>query len=254
MPLLRLIVAAFLPALLTGCLATERRGPVVYAASSLQRPLEALAARWVAQGGDPPVLSFASSAALASRIEKGAPADIFVSADRQWTDYIVAVGTVPEAAIADVAANGLVVARSLRKGPLGQTGRDAGISALRNADRIVTGDPDTVPLGGYAREAIEQMELWDSVRPRLIKAASSAEAVKLLLLGDADIGLLYASDVARRPDLGAIYRFPASSHRAIAYRAIKLPGSAHPDADAFLAALTDDGARAIFKQHGFALP
>ena len=124
------LAALVLLAMIAACSGPARRGPVVFAASSLQEPLEALGERWVAQGGDPPVFSFASSAALARQIEQGAPADLFISADEQWTDYIVAAGRLPREAMRPIAANSLVVAKSIREGSLGPTGRAAGIECF----------------------------------------------------------------------------------------------------------------------------
>ena len=248
------LAALVLLAMIAACSGPARRGPVVFAASSLQEPLEALGERWVAQGGDPPVFSFASSAALARQIEQGAPADLFISADEQWTDYIVAAGRLPREAMRPIAANSLVVAKSIREGSLGPTGQAAGMNALSTARSIASGDPETVPLGRYARQSLQDAGLWEAVRPRWIGAPSSANALKLVLLGEAEIGVLYASDAARRDDLGIIHHLPRDSHAPIVYRAVLLPGSAHPDAGAFLASLGDEDARQTFRRHGFLLP
>ncbi|MGB3739811.1 MAG: molybdate ABC transporter substrate-binding protein [Pontixanthobacter sp.] len=252
---LRFYLAALVAAvILASCSGPPRRGPVVYAASSLQEPLEALAAQWVAEGGDPPVFSFASSAALARQIEQGAPADIFISADEQWTDYIVVAGKLPRDAVRSIAANSLVVATSIRNRSLGPTGPEAARSALVAARHVAGGDPETVPLGRYARQSLEQAGLWDGMRPRWIGAPSSASALKLVLIGEAEVGILYASDAARRDDLGIIHHLSRDSHARIVYRALLLPGSAHPDAAEFLNVLSGDDAKRVFREHGFPNP
>lgn len=239
---------------LTGCALPERRGPVIFAASSLQAPLEDIASQWQAQGRDAPVLSFASSAALARQIESGAPADIFISADSQWTDFIATSGKIEARSIRTIAANGLVVAASTRDQPIAAQGKAAAQSALASARSIATGDPDTVPLGRYAQEALTALGLWDRVQPRVIPAGSAQAALRLVLLGEADIGILYASDAARRDDLGVIWQMPKDHHTPITYRALRLPGSAHPDADAFLDYLTTPKAAGTFDRMGFARP
>lgn len=241
-------------AALFGCAPGGPRGPVIFAASSLQKPLESFAEEWVASGNDAPVFSFASSAALARQIENGSPADIFISADSQWTDYITAAGELPTDASKPIAGNRLVLARSTRQAPLDYTGLDAAIEALAAARTVATGDPETVPLGRFAREALEKAGLWNGVSPRLVRTPSSSAALKLTLLGEADVGILYASDAQSRDDLGIIYTFPAEDHSPIVYRAILLPSSAHPDATAFLDALTNAEARAMFDDAGFSRP
>ncbi|MGB7406921.1 MAG: molybdate ABC transporter substrate-binding protein [Pontixanthobacter sp.] len=240
--------------LLHGCAPGGPNGPVIFAASSLQKPLEAFAEEWAAAGNDPPVFSFASSAALARQIENGSPADIFISANAQWTEYIVTVGRLSDSAVRPVASNTLVLARSIRERSLGQTGQEAGMDALNEARSIATGDPATVPLGRYAEEALKNLGVWERAASRIVPAASSAAALKLVLLGEADLGILYASDARSRDDLGVIYNFPETAHAPIVYNAVILPSSAHPAAGNFLAALGDERARAIFAAHGFGRP
>lgn len=239
---------------LGACALPERRGPVIFAASSLQAPLEQLAAEWSAQGKDAPVLSFASSASLARQIENGAPADIFISADSQWTDYIATAAKLDPSGIKAVATNRLVIAQSTRSAPLASTGQGAAEDALKAAKTVATGDPDTVPLGTYAREALTTYGLWEQIVPRIIPAGSAQAAVKLVLLGEADLGVLYASDAARRSDLGVIWEIPETSHSPILYRALRLPASAHPDAEAFLQFLASAEAGETFRKQGFARP
>ncbi len=247
-------VAVCAAMLLLGCAPAERRGPVILAASSLQQPLEAIAREWEAAGNDAPVFSFASSATLARQIETGSPADIFISADDKWTDYIVSAGGLAPDAVRRIAGNSLVVAASTRRGPIGATGEAAAIRALRGSASIASGDPETVPLGRYAREAAEYMGLWDDIAPRLIRAPSSGAALKLVLMGEADIGILYASDAARRDDIGVIHALSATSHSPITYRALQLPGSAHPDAARFMAFAETPESRAVFDRYGFSRP
>ena len=248
----RLFIVVIAATILSSCTPGEPRGPVIFAASSLQEPLEAIAEEWVATGGDPPIFSFASSATLARQIQNGSPADIFISADTQWTDYLRIVGRLPPDATAPIAANSLVVAQSIRGNSSLKT-TDVS-DALRQAGSIATGDPDTVPLGRYARQALEQAALWDMVSPRIIGASSSSAALKLVLLGEAEIGILYASDAARRGDLRVLNTIAQSDHDPIIYQAVQLPGSAHPDAARFVDLLQSAESRSIFGNRGFARP
>lgn len=241
-------------AMLAGCSPTTPRGPVIFAASSLQQPLEEAGRLWVRQGGEQPVFSFASSAALARQIESGSLADIFVSADKQWTEYVVASGRLDQDMVRAIAANRLVIARSIRDTPLGETGRGAALSALQTASTIATGDPDTVPLGRFAHTALQKLGIWSELQPRIIPAQSSQAALRLVLVGEADLGILYASDVARRDDLGALWTVPAHLHDPVVYRALQLPSSGNPQAADFLEFLSSPEAREIFVRNSFSAP
>lgn len=231
--------------LLSSCTSSEPRGPVVFAASSLQRPLEELAAQWAGQGRDPPVLSFASSTALARQIDNGSPADLFISADQQWTDYVVRIGRLPEDAIRPLAGNRIVVAAHVDYPYTDFSGESA---------TIATGDPEAVPLGRYAKEALTSARLWDGVANKLLRTPSSSAALRLVLLREADTGVLYASDVASRDDLKILLAFPPDAHSPIIYKALKLPSSAHPDTQDFLDFLSSDDAQAVFGNYGFSRP
>lgn len=249
-----LLFAWAMTAAITACSMAERRGPVILAASSLQPAMEELSEAWVAKGHDAPVLSFAGSAALARQIENGAPADIFISADRQWTDLIAGIAKVSPDQTQVIAQNALLVARSTRSAPIGQSGEAAAIAALQSAKSIATGDPASVPLGAYARQALTKTGTWAAIEPRIIPAGSAQAALKLVLLEEAELGILYASDAARRSDLGVIWQIPGALHEPIHYRAMQLPASAHPETAEFLAFLTSDEAREILLAQGFTLP
>lgn len=231
---------------LTGCVPTEPRGPLVLAASSLQQPLEELAEQWTAAGNDPPQFSFASSAALARQIENGSAGDIFISADRQWTDYLTKAGNIAPSEVVAIAGNTLVVAA-----PVGPT--PPSLQTLAQANRIVTGDTQAVPLGRYAKEALTAANLWDATEPKIINAASARGALVKLARGEVDAGILYASD-AQGVETIAATPIPRESHSPIVYVAVKLPASAHPDTDGFLGFIASPDAVKVFDRYGFIRP
>ena len=235
---------------LAGCTPSASDGPVVLAASSLQAPLEQLAAEWTASGRPAPVLSFASSAALARQIESGAPADIYISADRQWIDYLAGQAQVEPDALRRIAANRLVLARNIDMTELSE----AEALQLLASERWATGDPDSVPLGRFAREALERRGIWDEASPNLVSAASARAALVLVARGETRLGVLYASDVASNDLVEPVFAFPANDHSRIEYFATILPASAHPQAQGFLEFLASPNAAKVFAEHGFAKP
>lgn len=241
-------------AALAACAPSGLRGPVIFAASSLQAPLDELGASWTAQGNEMPLFSYASSTALARQIENGSLPDLYVSADAQWTDYIVTAGKIDPANVKTLAANRIVLATH-RDGP-----QAAAYEAMPTTAQILTnvtvasGDPDSVPLGRYAKEILVAEGIWDDVGPRLIRTSSSSAALRLVLLKEADFGFLYASDVERRDDLVSYPTFPDSLHSPILYKAVQLPSSGHPDAARFLSYLASEESAAVFKKYGFKTP
>lgn len=240
--------------LLSACAPSGPRGPVAFAASSLQIPLTELGENWAAQGNEAPTFSFASSTALAKQIESGSSADLFISADAQWTNYIVTAGKIDASRIKTLAANSIVLAAH-KDGPhtvmyevMPSTAQIlAGVS-------VTSGDPDSVPLGRYAKQVLVAEGVWDDVGPRLIRTSSSSAALRLVLLKEADFGLLYASDAKRRDDLVVYPTFAEGLHSPILYKAVQLPSSGHPDAAAFLNYIASPQALAIFEKHGFVRP
>ncbi|MCR2833149.1 molybdate ABC transporter substrate-binding protein [Parerythrobacter lacustris] len=235
---------------LVSCAPSEPKGPVVLAASSLQAPLEELAEQWRASGRPPPVLSFASSPALARQVQSGAPGDIFISADREWIDYLAQQGDLDEAGLRTIASNSLVLARHDDGTSIS---REEVLSQLGEVP-LATGDPETVPLGRYARQALTSEGLWDKAESSIVPTQSARAAMVLVKRGEAPLGMLYASDVAEEADLETVLAFSRDSHDPIDYIAMILPASGHPDARGFLEFLASPKSAAVFARHGFKRP
>ncbi len=250
--MLRILLACFAFLALGSCGPSPSPGVIVLAASSLQAPLEDLAEQWEARGHDAPVFSFASSAALARQVETDAAADIFISADRQWTDYLLANAPALREQARTVATNRLVVGRHVSDQAAPVAASD--LSSLLAEGRIATGDPDAVPLGRYAREALEAAGAWNEASPRLVYAQSARAAFRLVARGEAPTGILYASDVSQTDKVEAVFTFDAASHSPIEYIAVQLPASGHPEATEFLAFLASADAAATFERYGFGRP
>lgn len=241
--LLTLLVGIFA---LTACIASEPRGPLVLAASSLQQPLEELAEEWSARGNLTPQFSFASSAALARQIESGSPADIFISADQDWTEYLAAAGRISDGEIYAVAGNTLVIASAA----------DTAVPTLQELsalEQVITGDSESVPLGRYAKQALTSAGVWDAVEPKIVGASSARGALVIMARGEADAGILYASDAQDVKQITSAPIDPAS-HSPIIYMALQLPASAHPDTAEFLAFIASPEGAKVFDRYGFTRP
>jgi molybdate transport system substrate-binding protein len=254
----------------------------VFAAASLTDALRALAAEWQERGNPAPRLSFAASSALARQVEQGAPADLFMSADEAWMDYLQQRGLIVEATRVSAVGNALVlVAPASAQGadaPAGARGAGGPAGARRHGSpaggtqpvalhrgtdlaallppggRIATGDPAHVPVGRYAEAALRWMGQWDALGPRLARADNVRAALLLVERGEAPLGIVYATDAAASRGVRVVGTFPPGSHPAVTYPfALLRRAEGNAQARGFLAFVTGPEAAATWQRLGFAL-
>ena len=228
---------------------------LVFAAASLQESLDQLAADWTARSGRRVQVSYAGSAALARQIEQGAPADIFLSADRAWMDYLQERGLVAPDTRFDLAGNELVVvAPATDPAPLdlGQPGAVA--TRLGGDGRLSVAEVATVPAGRYARQALQATGHWPQLADRLAQSDNVRAALLFVARGEAPLGIVYATDARPEPRVVVVARFAPGSHPRIVYPAARVAASSDPGADAFLAWLRGPEARATLRRFGFGEP
>jgi molybdate transport system substrate-binding protein len=243
---------ACLFALLFAVPAAAETGARIYAASSLTEAVTDIADAYAATGRPRPVLVFAASSALARQIERGAPGGVFVSADTEWVDYLaerrLLVGR-PRI----IAGNRLVLItpQSQARRVAIRRGFDL-VSLLGERGRWTTGDPDAVPVGRYARQALTRLGAWDRAAPRLARAENVRSALAFVERGDAAAGIVYATDAQASGKVAVAGVFPASSHARIVYPAVLTRG-ADAEARAFQGFLTSTASRKLLKRRGFTL-
>jgi molybdate transport system substrate-binding protein len=226
-------------------LAQER--VLVFAAASLKNALDeandAFPSRVVA--------SYGASSALARQIENGAPAQVFISADLEWMDYLERKHLLQPGTRRNLVGNRLVlVARQDAQTALRIAPGFALAKALGNG-RLALASPDTVPAGKYARAALEKLGVWDSVSRRLAAAENVRAALLLVSRGEAPLGVVYETDARAERAVRVVDRFAASLHPPIVYPAAALRGSG-PQAAGYLAFLASPQGMAVFEKHGFA--
>lgn len=222
----------------------------VYAAASLTNALQELASRYQAAHGVRVKLSFASSAVLARQIEAGAPADAFFSADQEWMDYLEQRSLIAKPTRRNLLGNRLALIAPAdstltltieRNFPL--------LEALGNG-RLATGDPDSVPVGRYARAALTTLGVWNEVADRLVRAEDVRAALAFVARGEVPLGIVYATDAGVDKRVRVVGLFPADSHLPITYP-VALTASAHAGAAEFLAYVRGPEAAATFEKYGF---
>jgi molybdate transport system substrate-binding protein len=225
----------------------------VFAASSLTDAMTELGNDFRKSTGVAVTLSFAASSALARQIETGAPADVFFSADPDWMDYLQSRRLIQAATRYDVVGNRLVlIAPADAKVELKIAPCFALAAALGNG-RLSTGDPDSVPVGRYARAALTALGVWESVADRLVRADNVRVALAFVARGEAPLGIVYATDVLVEKRVRIVDVFPADSHAPITYP-IALTNTAGPDALRFVTYLRGAAAAATFRKYGFTTP
>ena len=247
----------FLPILLAACLtmpavAGEARPPLlVFAAASLTNVLQELGTAYEQQSGRAVKYSFAASSALARQAESGARADVFVSADTDWMDYLQARNLVDTASRVNLLGNRLVLIApagspvQLRIAP-----GFALAAALGRDGRLSTGDPDAVPVGKYAKSALTSLGVWNQIADRLVRADNVRTALLFVERGEAPLGIVYATDAAIDSGVRIVDTFPAATHLPIVYPVARLAGG-DPAAAEFITFLRSSAARAAFERYGF---
>ncbi len=229
----------------------QERTVTVFAAASLKNALDEINQLYAGSTGTRVVTSYASSAALARQIEQGAPADLFISADVPWMDYVAERKLVRAESRVDLLGNSLVLISPKSAAVESQSiAPYFDLASLAKDGRIAVGDVRTVPVGRYAKAALEGLGIWASVEKRLAMAENVRAALALVARGETPLGIVYATDARVEPGVKVIGTFPDSSHPPIVYPAA-LTSASKPDAAAYLAFLRSGAARAVFERHGF---
>mgnify|MGYP000868159866 CR=1 FL=1 len=227
----------------------------VFAAASLKESMDAAADAFGHQTGHPVQVSYAASSALARQIEQQAPADVFVSADSEWMDWLQERDLIDPATRSDLLGNTLVLiapADSAAPSPVLAPGVDL-LPLLGDNGRLALALTDSVPAGKYAKAAFESLGVWESLQLRLAESENVRAALLLVARGEAPLGVVYGSDALAEPRVKVLATFPADSHPDIVYPVATLRASTHPQAQAFVQWLQSPQADDIFRQRGFIL-
>ncbi len=226
---------------------------LIFAAASLQTALDELTPAVARAIGMPVRTSYAASSALARQIEAGAPADVFISADIEWMDYVATRGLIRADSRVNLLGNRLVlVAPASRTGPATKIEQGFPLARTLGNERLAVADPVTVPAGKYARAALMSLGVWDSVAAKLAPAENVRAALLLVSRGETPLGIVYATDAAADRGVAVVGEFPASTHPPIVYPAA-LTSVSSPAAVQVLAFLRGTVAAATFTRQGFSI-
>ncbi len=229
----------------------EPRPITVFAAASLKESLDEAAAAWTTRSGQKVSISYAGSAALARQIEQGAPADIFLSADSQWMDYLQQRKLIDVDTRADVVGNRLVVIAPAASALRALALKPAAVRAALGEGRLAMAEVASVPAGRYGKQALTALGLWDTVSGRLAQADNVRAAMAFVSRGEAPLGIVYATDAQAEPRVRVVAAIPARTHDVILYPVARVAKTPPAATKGFLAFLRGDEADAIFKRAGF---
>lgn len=223
----------------------------IFAAASLKNALDEIVKAHEATNGDTVRVSYAASPALARQIENGAPADIFISADLAWMDYLQKKELIRNATRVDLVRNRIVLIAPAGHAVNLKIAPDFRLAAVLGRERLAMADPASVPAGRYGKAALESLGVWKSVESRVAAAGDVRAALLLVARGEAPLGIVYSTDAAVEPKVRVVDIFPENLHPPIVYPAALTAVSKSSAAGAFLASLSKSPARAVFEKHGF---
>jgi molybdate transport system substrate-binding protein len=239
----------------TACGAPPRPSePVtVFAAASLKTALDALLTPCGGGAGVPFRISYAASSTLARQIEEGAEADLFISADLDWMDYVGQKGQVMPGTRVDLLRNSLVLIAPASSKSTQKIGPGFPLAAALGSGKLAMANPDSVPAGKYGRSALEHLGVWGSVEKQVARAENVRAALALVSRSEAPYGIVYATDAFADKGVRIVDTFPAASHPPIVYPAAIVASSKSPAAKPLLEFLKSAPAKATWEKYGFLL-
>ena len=225
----------------------------VFAAASLKEALDEAGQQFLRANGQKVVIAYAASPALARQIENGAPADIFMSADLDWMDYVEQRKLVKAGTRANLLHNRLALIAPADSKLQIELKPGFPLAKLLGDGRLSMADPDSVPAGKYGKAALEKLGVWSSVESRVARGDNVRAALVFVARGEAALGIVYQTDALADKKVRMVARFPQETHPAITYPVAVMAASRHPAAAAFVNYLKSAEARAIFEKYGFSM-
>lgn len=226
---------------------------LVFAAASLTNVLDEIGAAYMKQTGQPVKFSYAASSALARQLEAGSRADVFFSADLEWMDYVQARNLIDRSTRRNVLGNRLVLVAPADSKIELKIAPNFGLVAALGSARLATGDPETVPVGKYARAALTSLGVWNEVADKLVRADNVRSALAFIARGETPLGIVYETDAKVEKRVRVVDYFPADSHPPIVYP-VAVSAHARPAARQFVEFLQSAAAQEAFKKYGFQEP
>jgi molybdate transport system substrate-binding protein len=227
---------------------------VIFAAASLKNALDEIATDWSKAGSKPmPKISYAASSALAKQVEQGAPADLFISADLDWMDYVAKKDLIQSDTRVNLLGNKIVLIAPKDSKVSVDVKQGFDLAKALGGGKLAMGNVDAVPAGKYGKAALEKLGAWNGVKDSIAQADNVRAALLLVGRGEAPLGIVYSTDAAAEPNVKIVGTFPEDSHPPIIYPAAVIKGAKSLEAKPFLDYLKSAKARSAFEKQGFSV-
>jgi len=235
----------------TALAADDSSTVLVFGAASLTNVLDDLSKAFTEQTKVPVKSSLAASSVLAKQIEAGAPADVFFSADLEWMDYLQQRKLLKPDSRHDVVGNRLVLIAPADSTVAVKLTKGVDLKAVLGPQgKLATGDPDSVPVGKYAKAALEKLAAWDKVSSQIVRAENVRAALAFVARGEAPLGIVYRTDALAEKKVKIVAEFPTDTHPPITYP-IALTTHAGAGAQQFVDFVRSKTAAEVFHKYGF---
>jgi len=229
-------------------------GLVIFAAASLKNALDEIASGWAKDTGKPmPRISYAASSALAKQMEQGAPADLFISADLDWMDYVAKKDLIKADTRVNLLGNKIVLIAPRDSKTTIDVKQGFDLAKALAGGKLAMGNVDAVPAGKYGKAALEKLGAWGGVKNNVAQAENVRAALLLVARGEAPFGIVYATDALAEPKVRIVDTFPEQTHPPIVYPIAIVASSRSAGAQRFVDSLSSPAGRAIWMRHGFGM-
>jgi molybdate transport system substrate-binding protein len=250
--MMRLVAGAAVLALITAGVPSHANADVlVFAAASLKNAMDDAVSAFERTGGDKINVSYGASSALAKQLEAAAPADMFVSADLDWMDYVQKRSLIQTQTRKNFLGNRLVMVAPAASDINVDIAPNFPLAKLLGGGRLAMADPDAVPAGKYGKAALEKLGVWSTVEDKVARAENVRAALFFVARGEAPLGIVYATDAAAEKGVKIAGVFPENTHPPIVYPIALTSSSKNPAAAKFLAFLESSAATPLFQKQGF---
>jgi molybdate transport system substrate-binding protein len=237
-----------------GAARAQAGGLVIFAAASLKNALDEITTDWSKAGAKPmPKISYAASSALAKQMEQGAPADLFISADLDWMDYVEKKDLIKKDTRVNLLGNKIVLIAPKDSKTVVDVKQGFDLAKALAGGKLAMGNVDAVPAGKYGKAALEKLGAWNGVKDSIAQADNVRAALLLVGRGEAPLGIVYSTDAAAEPNVKIVGTFPDDSHPPIIYPAALTKDTKSADAAPFLEYLKSAKARPAFEKQGFSV-
>jgi molybdate transport system substrate-binding protein len=232
-------------------LAGDKTQVTVFAAASTTNAITDIGKIFTRKHGGRFVPSFASSSTLAKQIAAGAPADVYVSANPKWMNFLEEKKLIEPGTRFNLLGNSLVLISPKDSRLNVKIEKNFPLANILGNEKLAMGDPDHVPAGIYGKKALVALEVWKSVEPKVARTKDVRAALVLVERAEAPLGVVYATDAAISKRVKVVAKFPSDVQPKIVYPVAIIKGHASPASKRFLELMRSPEAKQVFEHYGF---